>query len=142
MSQNSRLDFLRLLITIFGFFFGGWWTIFLSDVFSSSNVPLVNKCFVTLHILMIFISFYLVPFIDRWKVLPINFALFDLGIASIMLSLFSPKPMIPGEPFIWKLLMAMTSLGILQFLTVHYSKLSQSGKKRTNDSTVGKPRVV
>lgn len=133
--SEERLNFLRLLITIFGFFFGGSWTSFLSDVFHSPNVPILNKCFVILHILIIFISFYLVPFIEKWKVLAGVFVLFDLLIASIMLSLFSPKTMIPGDPFVLKLLMAMISLGILQFLTIRYSKLSAGEKEKTSNST-------
>lgn len=142
--SKEKLDFLRLLITIFGFFFGGWWTNFLSDIFNSSNVPTPNKCFVILHIAVIFMSFYLAAYIEKWKHLLGVFVLFDALIASTMFSYLSPHPLIPGEPFIWKLFMAMFSLAILQFLIIQYvrARLSRSECETTNDSTVGKPLVV
>lgn len=120
-------------MTIFGIFFGGWWTNFLLDIFNSANIPMGNKCLVIIHILTIFASFYVAAYLESWKKLLGIFALFDTTIAISLLYLFSPNPIVAGELFVLKGLMSMISLGLLQFLTIHYSKLSLTRKSNFDD---------
>lgn len=134
MSQN-RSDFLKLLITIFGFFFGGWWTSFLLDIVNSSNISLLNRGLALGNILIIFATFYLVVFLEPWAVAVVILGIFDLFIIISMVFFGSAYPEIADEPFCFKFSIAMISLGILQFLVIRYSKTSKSARVRPNKLT-------
>ena len=100
------------------------------DVFNSPNVPMLNKFLIMFHILIIFGSFYVAVYSKSWKLVGGIFVLFDGFVGTSLFYLFSPNPVVPGEAFVLKVFMAMLSLGIVQWLTVHHRKLSNTSSSQ------------
>jgi hypothetical protein len=131
--SQDKSDFIKLLIAIFGFFFSGWWTSFLLDVFNTSNIPLWNKCLVFGYILTIFITFYMVIFVEKWSILFVIFLLFDAFIVITMVLLVSAYTVLGTEPFILKILVSMVSLVMMQLLLTHCSKTIRKKKRKIDN---------
>lgn len=135
-TSESSPELLRLLITIFGIFFGGWWTNLFIDVFGSSSIFMLNKAMYSFYIVIPFVSFYLALYVKSWRIQAVIFAGFDgMDVVGTVNMLF-PNPIVTGEAFVMKAAMALMSLGFLQILVVHYLKLAF---RKSSDTKTGLP---